>query len=857
MTEHTLIARNDWRLIDNGYEPLAAEGKRTLGDKWSTRPNTVDAIAAERAAHPQATNTGARTGRLSVIDVDLTNKDHAEAVKRLALDVLGGLPPERRGSKGMALCYRNEAPARKITVSGLHTTLTHTVNGKAMPLPGKVEILGVGQQLIIYGVHPDSGRQYEWPDADLGCEPLQMPLNALPEVTPAKLREFAGQLKALLETLGYRDVVMNDGGADDAPTKPAASSGKRLSWEGLRKRLSFIHPRFEGARPSCYPPPSRKRQAKPLPYDGNAWLSLALCLRDGNVPLLDDEPRDWLELVEEWSDGTLWRERTGERLELWDRLPWQGIAARLQGEPRTGGRRTGVGTIIDYAMDGGCQLPLDDEPSSFTLPQGQSDPSTPAPAAATNAATSIAPRGSEIDLADGFASAAKDTHRYVAEEKAWYSFDGKSWRKDTTKAVRDQIRLGVAKYAKAENDWKAGQKIASNRFISGVEAVAQADRRLAATADQWDTDAAVLCTPAGIVDLTSGNFRSAKPEDYCRKITAVAPAAPGVPFPNFKRVLANITGGDADVEAYLQKVAGYCLYGEQTEKAFFIVAGEHNSGKTTLFETLREVMGDYATSATAETFLEDPRNMARATNDLAELIGYRLVVASEPDKNRSLSAARIKRMIGRDSDRVRRLYQSGTVQKTTWKPVLHCNDVPHLGHGDDAVKSRLRIIPGGKTIPQRERDPDLPRKLKAEYPAILRWMIDGCVRWQKEGLGAPTAVTTCGEVYFKSEDPLAGWLAECACFDRSSWHKTDDLYSSYCAFADDAGAVRLHKDGFAKRLSAVRWERTDNHGNAVVENVARQKRHAGQGFIGIALKQPAAAPARSNDAADMTAAAGV
>jgi len=844
MTDSNSIAETDRRLIELGYEAVADDGKRALGEKWSTRPNTLEAITAERAALPHATNTGARCGRLSVPDIDLVPADHAQAMKELALKVLGGLPPERVGSKGMALLYRNETPIGKITISGLHASLTHVVNGKTLPLPGKVEVLGKGQQLVIYGIHPGTGRPYQWTDADLGSEPLQMAVRELPEVTPATLRDFASQAKALMEAQGYRDVVVNDSNAEDAPAKPAASSGKRLSWERLRKRLSFIHPRFDGARPACYPPPSRKRQKNPLPYNGDAWLAIALCLRDGNVPLLDDEPRDWLELVEEWSDGTLWRERTGEQLELWDRMPWQGIAARLQGEARTGGKRTGVGTIIDYAMDGGCQLPPDDEPSPFTLTKGDSEPGTLAPAPSTPAqAAPIAPRGSEIDLADGFAEAAKDTHRYVAEEKAWYSFDGKSWRKDTTKAVRDEIRLGVAKYAIQANDPKIAQKIANNRFIGGVDAIAQADRRLAATVDQWDADPAVLCTPAGIVDLTTGNIRPAKPDDYCRKITAVSPAAPGAQFPNFKRVLANITGGDADVEAYLQKVAGYCLYGEQTEKAFFIVAGEHNSGKTTLFETLREVMGEYATSATAETFLEDPRNMARATNDLAELIGYRLVVASEPDKNRSLSAARIKRMIGQDSDRVRRLYQSGTVQKTTWKPVLHCNDVPHLGHGDDAVKSRLRIIPGGKTIPQHKRDRDLPRKLRAEYPAILRWMIDGCVSWHREGLGEPAAVAARGEVYFKSEDPLAGWLAECTRFDSSAWHKTDDLYSSYCEYADDTGLVRMHREGFAMRLATVR-------------QVNRLKRRGDRGFAGIALKAAAAPSSLSHDPAEMTAGVG-
>jgi hypothetical protein len=96
------------------------------------------------------------------------------------------------------LCYRNEAPIGKITVSGKHPTQ-----------PGKIEILGAGQQFVSYGIHPDTGRPYRWTNASVGGEPLRTPLDTLPEVTPEKLRDFAERAAGLLRELGYTDVKVS------------------------------------------------------------------------------------------------------------------------------------------------------------------------------------------------------------------------------------------------------------------------------------------------------------------------------------------------------------------------------------------------------------------------------------------------------------------------------------------------------------------------------------------------------------------------------------------------------------------------------------------------------------------------
>src|SRR5205085_5474179 len=196
------LAETDARLIANGHEPVAVIGKRPLGDQWQKRANTIEAVTAERGKIG-ATSTGLRTGKLVGADIDLYPLEHVAKVKRLANQVLGATLMERIGSKGAMLCYRNETPIRKIVVGGVHKSLKGA-SGK--PLGGKIELLGTGQQFVAYGVHPDTGQPYDWPNAVMEAEPLTTPLSGLPEVTPEQLREFAQQAKALLAQLGYANV---------------------------------------------------------------------------------------------------------------------------------------------------------------------------------------------------------------------------------------------------------------------------------------------------------------------------------------------------------------------------------------------------------------------------------------------------------------------------------------------------------------------------------------------------------------------------------------------------------------------------------------------------------------------------
>ena len=66
----------------------------------------------------------------------------------------------------------------------------------------------------------------------------------------------------------------------------------------------------------------------------------------------------------------------------------------------------------------------------------------------------------------------------------------------------------------------------------------------------------------------------------------------------------------------------------------------------------------------------------------------------------------------------------------TFKLVIAGNNKPGLRSVDEAIRRRFHMIPFTVTIPPEERDRGLAEKLKAEWPGVLQWMIEGCLEWQ-------------------------------------------------------------------------------------------------------------------------------
>jgi len=249
----------------------------------------------------------------------------------------------------------------------------------------------------------------------------------------------------------------------------------------------------------------------------------------------------------------------------------------------------------------------------------------------------------------------------------------------------------------------------------------------------------------------------------------------------------------------MQQIAGYSLTGDIREHALFFVYGPGGNGKSVFLNTLTNILADYATTAAMDTFTASKAD--RHPTDLAMLRGARLVCASETEEGRAWAESRIKQLTGGDKISARFMRQDFFTFTPSFKLIIIGNHQPILNNVDDAAKRRFNIIPF--IFRPETPDKDLEIRLRAEYPAILRWMIEGCLDWQANGLMRPESVRSATTNYFNDQDLFGEWLAECCITEKSKCDTRAALFESWAAFAVQNG----EKAGGAKTFTATMVKR--------------------------------------------------
>src|SRR5215208_3391713 len=344
------------------------------------------------------------------------------------------------------------------------------------------------------------------------------------------------------------------------------------------------------------------------------------------------------------------------------------------------------------------------------------------------------PEFTDDAIALEFAEQHADELRFVATLSKWLSWDGQRWLFDETLSARDRARHVCRETSTKCNEVRIAKTIASAKTVSAVERLAQADRRLAATVNQFDADPWLLNTPGGIIDLRSGHTHGHQPLDYLTKISGIAPN-PACPIPTWTKFLNRVTARNEELIGYLKRIAGYSLTGSTREHALFFLYGLGANGKSTFINTITAAVGDYHKAAPIETFTASSHD--RHPTELAGLRGARLVTANETEEGRRWAESRIKTLTGGDVIAARFMRQDFFEYLPAFKLIIAGNHKPGLRSVDEAIRRRFNLIPFTVTIPREERDLELGQKLKPEWPGILAWMIDGCMDWQRQGLAAP------------------------------------------------------------------------------------------------------------------------
>lgn len=426
------------------------------------------------------------------------------------------------------------------------------------------------------------------------------------------------------------------------------------------------------------------------------------------------------------------------------------------------------------------------------------------------------PAFSDEALALRFAERHSDDLRFVAKWGQWLSWTGTHWRFDDTLHAFDRAREICREAAETCNTRRIASALASAKTVAAVERLAKSDRRLAATIDQWDADPWLLNTPAAVVDLRTGQARPHRPDDYMTKITATGPRGD---CPRFLAFLDEITGGDADLTAYIRRTLGYSLTGDTREHALFFAYGTGANGKSVLLSTISGILDGYHRSAPIETFTAS--NGDRHPTDLAGLRGARLVTATETEEGRRWAELRIKQLTGGDTVSARFMRQDFFEYRPVFKLIIAGNHKPSLRSVDEAIRRRFHLIPFAVTIPPAKRDGELTEKLKAEWPGILAWLIEGALEWRTEGLQPPKAVLEATTAYLEAEDALAAWIDDKCERKPSAWETSTNLFASWTAWAERAGEQPGTMRRFAQTLESRDF-------------LAQRKMH-GRGFCGLRI----------------------
>ena len=428
--------------------------------------------------------------------------------------------------------------------------------------------------------------------------------------------------------------------------------------------------------------------------------------------------------------------------------------------------------------------------------------------------------GTEDALALSFTRRYHRDWRYVAAWGRWLVWDGQRWRTEDTLAATDLIRSVCRQTAVRADNPKVAAKLASASTVGGVERLARADRRHAATTDEWDADPWLLNTPGGVVDLKSGRKRA---NDRADRMTKITTATPGSDCPQWMAFLSDIAGGDIDLQNYLQRMAGYCLTGVTSAHALFFLYGTGANGKSVFANVISTILGDYAATASMDTFVETRGD--RHPTDLAGLRGARFVTAIETEQGRRLNESKVKAITGGDKISARFMRQDFFEYTPQFKPVIVGNHKPAIRNIDEAMKRRMHMIPFTVTIPPERRDSRLTEKLLAERDGILVWAVAGCLAWQREGLKPPASVVSATEEYFEAEDALGRWLEERCVREPSARSLTAELFSDWKQWADTSGEFI----GSQRRFSDL----------LITRGLEKWRNGAGvRGFQGIGLKHP-------------------
>lgn len=425
----------------------------------------------------------------------------------------------------------------------------------------------------------------------------------------------------------------------------------------------------------------------------------------------------------------------------------------------------------------------------------------------------------------------------------WYAWVGTHWDSQSAESYSKVLRLSAIIHREAD-EWLAKGKLA----VLGSEREKCAG--IAETLEKWavrsemkgTVDAAMVMASkllevpteklnhadfelnclSGMIDLRTGTVRKHDPSDFITHVIneRYEPCEKGE---SFWEVLMKVTREDkvwaaegrAPVASFLKRWFGYCATGLTREHKFVVHFGAGRNGKSTIIDTITNVLGPYASTAAPGLMVSAANN--RHPTEIADLFGTRMVTAHESGEGGILREDFIKQATG--GDRIKARFMRGDFFEfvpshklqllTNYKPVIKGQDV--------GIWARVLLVNYAARFGTQEEmdqgiathliDTSILEKLISDKIGILTFIVEGAVAYFKEGLNPPDSVLSASKDYQAEQDRMKFFVEE-RC-ERGQDYKVPvsgdfgGLYPEYQNWCKESGFMPLAKNRMLQEIERL------------------------------------------------------
>lgn len=333
----------------------------------------------------------------------------------------------------------------------------------------------------------------------------------------------------------------------------------------------------------------------------------------------------------------------------------------------------------------------------------------------------------------------------------------------------------------------------------------------------------------GVYDLNRHKLLPLQATDFMTSYLPFQYNAANMACPEFEQFLLEISGGDGAIISLIWEVIGYLLSNDMSAKAFFVLQGVGDSGKSVLGNLISSMFNlealahldiyrfkdKFSTSALRSKRLNICMDLPRAQIS-REAIGV------------------IKMLTGDDTITVEEKFKPSESYKPTCKLLFGSNFPLMPADNDPAFRARLVAIPFQYPIPKERQDRQLLGKLLMERSGIAVRALDAYLRLKARNYrftqlqGNMCMMTG----YVAAPDIMDAFLCGCCEFSDDAYTFTADLQEAYNQFCADHGALQIRDlSAFSRQLNRFCAGRI----------TAKRHRESGQnlnGYQGIRLRMP-------------------